>query len=114
MNISKKIKVVVVAGVLSLALATPMFTPAVNVGSGSTVVTSLAKSGKLTKKQALKKLKKKIKADGDKTKYTFKYQVTEAGYHVFFIYDCTTGACSPVGYGEIHMRTGKIHYLFGI
>ncbi len=114
MNISKKIKAIVVAGALTFALATPVFTPVGNVVSGDTVATSFAKTRTLTKNEALKKLKKRIKADGDKTKYSFKYQGSEDGYYVFFIYDCKGSNCSAIGYGEVHKKKGIIHYQFGL
>ena len=114
MNISKKIKAIVVTCVLSLALAIPVFTPMGSVVPGSTVVTTQAKAQKLTLKQARKKLKKKIKADGHKKSYTYKYVGSEDGYYVFYIYSCSGSNCSPVGYGEVHKKTGKIHYQFGV
>ena len=114
MSISKKVKAIVVAGVLSFTLAAPVLTPIADVVPGSTVVSTQAKTKKLTLKQAKKKLKNKIKADGRKTKYTFKYEGSEDGYYVFFIYSCKGGQCSPIGYGEVHKKTGKIHYQFGV
>ena len=114
MMISKKIKAIVVTGVLSLALATPVFTPMGSVVPGNPVITSQAKTDSLTRKEAKKKLKKKVKADGHKSNYTYKYQGFEDGYYVFFIYSCSGSQCSPVGYGEVHKKTGKIHYQFGV
>ena len=114
MNISKKIKAIIVTGALSLALVTPVLTPMGSVVSGSTVVSTQAKTQKLSLKQARKKLKKKIKADGHKKKYTYKYMGSEDGYYVFYIYSCSGSNCSPVGYGEVHKKTGKIHYQFGV
>ncbi|MEE3468207.1 MAG: hypothetical protein VZQ83_07185 [Eubacterium sp.] len=114
MKTGKRIKAIVVACMLSLALATPVFTPIGSVVPGSSVVSVQAKSGKLTLKQARNKLKNRIKKDGKKTKYTFKYMGSEDGYYVFFIYSCSGSNCSPVGYGEVHKKTGKIHYQFGV
>ena len=114
MMISKRIKAIVVAGMLSLALATPLVTPLGSVVPGSSVVSTLAKTQKLTLKQARAKLKKKIKADGNKRKYTYTYVGSEDGYYAFFLYSCSGGQCSPVGYGEVHKKTGKIHYQFGV
>lgn len=114
MSISKKIKTIVVAGVLSLSLATPLFSPVGSIVPGSTVASVQAKIHKLTLKEARKKLRNKIKADGRKKKYSYKYQGFEDGYYVFYIYSCSGGQCSPVGYGEVNRKTGKIHYQFGV
>lgn len=117
MNISKKIKAIVVTGVLTLALATPLFTPVGNVVPGSSVISTQAKAGKLSIKQAKKKLKNKIKADGRKTSYTFEYEGKEeyndGNYYVFFIYKCNGSQCAPRGYGEVNVKTGKARYSFG-
>ena len=114
MKMTKRIKAIIITGMLSLALATPMFTPVGSVVPGNTVITTQAKAQKLTKKQARNKLKKKIKADGHKKKYTYKYVGSEDGYYVFYIYSCSGSQCAPVGYGEVHKKTGKIHYQFGV
>ena len=114
MSIRKRIKAVVVTGVLSLALAAPVFTPMGSVVPGSTVISTQAKTKNLTKKEALKRIKKRIRKDGHKKKYTFKYKGMEDGYYIFWIYSCSGSNCSAIGYSEIHKKTGKIHYQFGL
>ena len=114
MIISKKIKAFVVAGALSFALATPLFTPMGSVVPGNPVASVQAKVQTLTIKEARKKLRKKIKEDGHDTNFTYRYQGSEDGYYVFYIYTCSGSHCSPAGYGEVHKKTGKIHYQFGV
>ena len=114
MNISKRIKAIIVAGVLSLALVTPMFTPVGSVVPGSTMVSVQAKNLKLTKKAALKRLKKRIRKGGHKKTYKYKYMGFEDGYYVFYIYSCKGNNCSAIGYGEVNKKSGKIHYKFGV
>ena len=110
---TNKIKTVVVAGMLSLALTVPVLTPVANAVPGGPVITTQAEAKSITLSAAKKKLKKKLKSAGKwKNGYRIDHIATEQGYYVFYIVYCTSSGCNPVGYADVKKKTGKVYYTF--
>ena len=112
---TSRIRAVVVTGMLTLALAVPVLTPAADIIPGTSSITTQAeaKAGKLSIKAAKKRLRTVLLADGYPKSYSIEYFKTYPKTYAFGITNCTGSGCETVGYAEVNKYTGKVRYEMG-